>query len=124
MSTDEAQIRALMDRWRELTRAGDVDGVLALMTDDAVFLTCGNAPMDKAQFASNARGMSGRVRIDATQQVREILVSGELAYAWSHIEVTMSFDDGRRTERSGHVSTVFRKVAGQWRLWRDANLVA
>ena len=124
MSNDEAQIRRVIDRWRQLTQAGDVDGVLDLMTDDAVFLTCGNAPMSKAQFAEAARGMGGHVRVEPTQEVREIRVSGELAYAWSHIAVTMTSSDGRRTERAGHVLTVFRKEAGRWRLCRDANLMS
>jgi uncharacterized protein (TIGR02246 family) len=123
MPNDEAQIRQVIDRWRQLTQAGDVDGVLDLMTDDAVFLTCGNAPMSKAQFAESSRGMAGRARIEPTQEIREIRVSGELACAWSHIAVAITSGDGRRTERSGHVLTVFRKEAGRWRLCRDANLV-
>ena len=124
MSQDEADIRNVIDRWRRLTQAGDVDGVLDLMTDDAVFLTCGNAPMSKAQFAASSRDMAGRVRIEPAQEIREIRVSGELACVWSHVAVVMSFDDGRRNERAGHVLTVFRKEQGRWRLCRDANLMA
>jgi len=122
MANDEAAIREVIERWRQLTQAGDVDGVLQLMTDDAVFLTCGNAPMNKAQFAQNARGMQG-ARIEPTQDIREVRVSGELAYVWSHIAVAMHFDDGRRTERAGEVLTVFRKTGGRWQLCRDANFL-
>ena len=44
MNHDEQQIRKLMDEWRRRTLEGDIEGVLALMTDDAVFLTPGNPP--------------------------------------------------------------------------------
>jgi ketosteroid isomerase-like protein len=36
-----------------------------------------------------------------------------------------STETGDRTERSGHVLTVFRKTpSGEWLLARDANLIA
>jgi uncharacterized protein (TIGR02246 family) len=125
MATDEQQIRHLMDEWRRRTAQGDLEGVLALMTDDAVFLTCGNPPMIKKDFAAGFSGFAGRVQIEATQEVKEIHSSGDLAYAWSHISVAMtSTETGSRTERAGHVLTVFRKSpAGTWLLARDANLM-
>jgi len=121
--TDEAEIRQLIDHWRELTVAGDVDGVLELMTDDAVFLTCGNAPMDKARFAQATREAVGRMRVEPTQEIREVHVSGDLAYVWSHIAVTMTGPDGRSSKRAGQVLTVFRREGARWRLCRDANLL-
>lgn len=126
LETDEQQIRSLMDEWRERTAAGDVDGVLALMTDDATFLTAGNPPMTKADFAAGFRSFAGKVEIEATQDVKDLRVSGDLAYAWSHLSVAMtSTVTGVRTERVGHVLTVFRKsAAGEWLLARDANLMA
>jgi hypothetical protein len=45
MEPDEEQIRRLMEDWRQRTEEGDLEGVLILMTDDGVFLTCGNPPM-------------------------------------------------------------------------------
>ena len=56
MNTDEAEIRTLVATWMEATRAGDMDTVLGLMTDDVVFLTTGQAPMDKSQFAAALPG--------------------------------------------------------------------
>jgi len=37
MQTDEQQIRALVATWMAATRSGDVETVLGLMTEDAVF---------------------------------------------------------------------------------------
>ncbi len=126
METDEQRIRSLMDEWRRRTLEGDIEGVLALMTDDAVFLTPGNPPMTKSDFAAASRGFAGKFQVESTQAVQDFHASGDLAYAWSHIRVVMtSAETGARTERAGHVLTVFRKSSsGEWRLARDANLMA
>jgi uncharacterized protein (TIGR02246 family) len=125
MKSDEQQIRDLMAEWSRRAAAGDVEGVLALMTDDAVFLTAGNPPMTKADFAAGFRSFAGKVKIEAKQDVKDLQVSGDLAYAWSHLSVVMTnAETGSRTERVGHVLTVYRKSAtGEWLLARDANLM-
>jgi uncharacterized protein (TIGR02246 family) len=126
MPSDKQQIRQLMDTWRERTATGDLDAVLALMTDDAIFLTPGNPPMSKTDFADGFRKLAGRVRIEATQEVKDLHTSGDIAYAWSYLRVAMtSLETGAMNERAGYVLTVFRKSAGgTWRLARDANLIA
>jgi uncharacterized protein (TIGR02246 family) len=125
METDEQQIRELMAEWSRRTAAGDVEGVLALMTDDAVFLTPGNPPMTRTDFAAGFRSFAGKVEIEATQDVKDLQVSGDLAYSWSHLSVAMTnLETGGKTERIGHVLTVFRKSpSGGWLLARDANLM-
>lgn len=125
MQSDEGQIRRLMDDWRRHTADGNVDAVLALMTDDALFLTAGNAPMSKQDFAAAARSFSGKMRFEATQEVKEICVSGNLAYAHTYVAVAITSNAaGGRTERAGHILTVFRKSpSGRWLLARDANLM-
>jgi uncharacterized protein (TIGR02246 family) len=44
MSEDERAIRDLVAAWMAASRAGDTAAVLALMTDDVVFLTPGRSP--------------------------------------------------------------------------------
>ncbi len=63
--------------------------------------------------------------METEQEIKDIQVSGDLAYTWSHISVAMtSPETGVRTERAGHVLTVFRKSpSGAWLLARDANLM-
>jgi uncharacterized protein (TIGR02246 family) len=125
MSDDRQAILDLMQTWREATARGDLDTILGLMTDDAVFLTPGNDPMSRERFAEIFRGFDDGLRIDAQQEVRDVVVSVDLAYAWTHLVVTMTAADGGRNTRSGHVLTVFRRGAeGRWRLARDANLLA
>jgi uncharacterized protein (TIGR02246 family) len=125
MNDDERQIRKLMDEWRRRTLEGDLEGVLALMTGDAVFLTPGNPPMTRSDFADASRGFTGKFQVESTQEIQDLHASGDLAYAWSHIKVVMtSAETGARTERAGHVLSVFRKTPSGWLLARDANLMA
>ena len=125
MSVDEQQIHRLMEEWRRCTVAGDIDGLLAMTADHAVFLTPGNAPITKDDFAASFRKMVAKTRIEPRQQVKDLGISGDLAYAWSHMTVTFTPKaGGARTERSGHVLTVFRKnPAGSWQLARAAKLI-
>src|SRR5437763_492691 len=51
MSDDERAIRELIQSWLTATTAGDIDRVLALVSDDAVFLTPGKeGSVTKADF--------------------------------------------------------------------------
>jgi uncharacterized protein (TIGR02246 family) len=125
-TTDEEQIRRLMDDWRRLTAEGNVDGLLALTTDDVVFLTPGNPPITKQDFAEGFRKVSAKARIESTQDVKDIRASGDIAYAWSHLSIVLTPKEaGDRTESSGYALSVFRRSASaRWLLARDANLVS
>ena len=115
-----------MADWRRLTAEGDLNGLLSLLSDDVVFLTPGNPPITKNDFAKGFREVSAKARIEARQDVKEIRVSGDMAAAWSQLTVVLTPNNGGTTsEASGYVLTVFhRSPAGTWLLARDANLVA
>ena len=115
---DERQIRALMERWLSATNAGDLQTIMSLMADDIVFLTPGQPPMNKEGFTASFRSFAGKVKFEAKQDVREVRVSTDLAYCWSHLTLTM---DGKT--RSGNILSIFRKADGKWVLSRDANFV-
>ncbi|HEY8130519.1 MAG TPA: SgcJ/EcaC family oxidoreductase [Thermoanaerobaculia bacterium] len=125
MNSDEQQIRQLIDKWGRATAAGDLQTVLHLMADDAIFLTPGQPPMNKQAFAAAFKGFSGRARVESKPDVKEVYAVGDLAYCWSHISVVMtSLDTGERKERAGYALTVFRKSPnGSWVISRDANLL-
>jgi uncharacterized protein (TIGR02246 family) len=127
VNIDVAQeIRNAMDEWRRLTAGEDLDGLLALTTPDVVFLTPGNPPIGRKEFAEGFRQVSAKARIESTQVLRDIRASGDLAYAWSEVSVVLTPKDGtgQKWENSGHVLTVFhRSTAGKWLLARDANLM-
>ena len=58
MGDDEQQIRQLVADWMRFSQAGEVDKVLSLMTDDAVFLVTGQPVMRKADFAKAAQAQA------------------------------------------------------------------
>jgi uncharacterized protein (TIGR02246 family) len=127
MSDDEFQIRTLVSTWHSASQSGDTEAVLALMTEDVVFLTPGNEPMTKQDFASLSRSAPGapRPRIESSQDIREIQISGDMAFLVSALRVTVFPGNGdARVERNGHTLTIFKKAGGKWLLARDANLLS
>ncbi len=51
MPSDEDEIRALVARWMEASKAGDVQAVLDMVTEDVVFLLPDRDPMRREEFA-------------------------------------------------------------------------
>jgi uncharacterized protein (TIGR02246 family) len=126
MTTDEQQIRQIVTDWMNATKSGDVDKILSLMTDDVVFLVPGKPPMHKAEFAKQGRAQAGKggPEVDGKSEIQEVKVAGDWAFMWSRLEVVMTPPGGKPMTRAGHTLTVFQKQNGQWRLARDANLLA
>jgi uncharacterized protein (TIGR02246 family) len=127
MPSDEDQIRQLVATWLRATKAGDVETVLNLMTEDVVFLIPGRAPMRKDEFAAVSRAQAGgsAPQIEGASEIQEIQVAGDWAFIWTKLSVTITPPaGGEPIERAGHTLTVLKKTNGQWRLARDANLLA
>jgi uncharacterized protein (TIGR02246 family) len=127
MQSDEEQIRQLVKTWMIASRAGDVDTILSLMTEDVVFLVPGRPPMRKPEFAAALRAQSIQTapKIDGTSEIQEIKVVGDWAFMWTKLRVVATPPDGSpAVERTGHTLTVLKKEKARWVLARDANLLA
>ena len=126
MSSDEQQIRELVSTWMSATRIGDMATVLSLMTDDVVFLVAGQEPFGKEQFAAAMKPQaSGSMPlIDGRSEIQEVRISGDHAYLWSKLTVSVTPPNGTTVHRAGHTLSVLRKTAGRWQLARDANLLS
>ena len=127
MQTDEQEIRELVASWLAATKAGDVDKILGLMTEDVVFLVPGRPPMRKAEFAAASRAQAGATApvIDGLSEIQEIQVSGDWAFMWSRLTLSITPPGAAAAmERAGHTLTVLRRQDGRWLLARDANLLA
>jgi uncharacterized protein (TIGR02246 family) len=124
MSEDERAIRNLIATWMTATQAGDVERVLSLMADDIVFMVPGQPPFGKAEFAATSRGMKD-VRMEGKSKVEELVVTGDWAWARTHITLTVTPPSGLAMRRSGYTLSIFRKKSGDdaWVLARDANLL-
>jgi uncharacterized protein (TIGR02246 family) len=126
IADDERSIRELVQTWMTATKAGDLQTVLSLMTDDVVFMTPGNEPFGKEMFAATAKKMEAAFLVlEGTSDIREIQVLGDWAYLRNYIEITMTMSDSPTpTHRSGYTLTILRKESdGRWRIARDANLL-
>lgn len=124
MVNDEQQIRDLVATWMSATRAGDIDTVLSLMTDDVVFLVAGQPPFGKQEFARALSVPPGALvpQIDGRSEIEEIRVIGD--WAFMRTRLTVEVTSGSRTmKRAGHTLSVLRKSGGKWQLARDANLL-
>ena len=127
MRNDESEIRRLVSTWLEATKVGDVDTVLSLMTDDAVFLVPGRPPMRKSDFAAAARAQARHEapRFEGESDIQEIRVIGDWAFMWTKLTVVATPPGGGASmTRSGHTLSVLEKRDGKWRLARDANLLS
>jgi uncharacterized protein (TIGR02246 family) len=123
MNEDERKIRELIASWNELTRKGEVERVLELMSDDVVFTVVGRPPFGKQEFAEASRQMRG-LKIDARSEVLEVTVRSEAAWSRVQLRVAMTQPDGRVVHREGYVMSIYAKQpSGQWLLVRDANLL-
>ncbi|MDZ4289348.1 MAG: SgcJ/EcaC family oxidoreductase [Prosthecobacter sp.] len=127
MSDDTEEIYRLIDSWTVAARKGDLATILDLMSEEVVFLQPGQKAMcGREAFAKNFQASIERFRIDTKSDIKDIEVSGTLAYCWNHLSVSMTPHNGEpRISRAGNVLSVLRKEAdGRWRIFRDANLLA
>jgi uncharacterized protein (TIGR02246 family) len=124
--TDEQQIRALVDTWAEAAQKGDLAALLNLVTDDVVFLTPGNIPMRREDFISAFKSVNSTISFEARSNIQEITVTDDLAVCWNLLEIRITPSSGGTTvKRAGNTLTVLRRgTDGQWRIWRDANMLA
>jgi uncharacterized protein (TIGR02246 family) len=123
MSPDERAIRDLVDTWMKASQAGDSATVLSLMADDVVFMVPGHEPFGKEAFANASEGMKD-LKMEGTNEIRELKVLGDWAYIRNHIAITMTPSGGVPVKRAGWTLTILRKEPdGRWVLARDANLL-
>ena len=124
MTKDDRAIRDLVETWMTASKAGDLDTVMGLMADDAIFMVPGQAPFGKEAFAAASEGMKD-VRMDGRSDIRELRVLGDWAYLRNYLEVTVTPPNGGKpVRRSGYTLTILRKQSdGRWLLARDANLM-
>lgn len=125
--TDEQEIRQLVSTWMSASKAGDVDTVLSLMSDDVVFLVPGRPVMRKAEFAETFKAQAGAAapKFDGTSEIQEIKILSDWAFMWTKLTVVVTPPGGAAPmTRAGHTLSILQKQKGKWVLARDANLLA
>jgi uncharacterized protein (TIGR02246 family) len=123
MSDDERAIRDLIRTWFAASKAGDVNTVLSLMSDDMIFMVPGRA-FGKPEFKAASEGMKG-MNFEAVSEILEVQVTGKYAWCRTHLTVTMTPPNGNTVRRSGNTLSILRKEPnGKWVMIRDANMLA
>ena len=126
-SRDETAIRTVLETWHRATGDADVATVLTLMDENAVFLAPERPPLrGRVAFSQGLTEILKTHRINSSADVREVMVSGDMAYCWANLTVTIIPADGTSpTVRKGPTLSIFNKQAdGSWVLVRDANMLA
>jgi uncharacterized protein (TIGR02246 family) len=123
---DAQAIRDLIEAWMQATAAGNVDAVLDLMTEDAVFLRAGQPPLKgREAFAEATRAALRQGKIKGRSAPQDIQVFGDFAYCWSQLDVSYIPVEGSTQKREGPVLSLFRRNPdGRWVLFRDANMLS
>jgi uncharacterized protein (TIGR02246 family) len=123
MSPDERAIRHLIATWMAASKAGDLETVQGLMSEDVVFMVSGRA-FGKAEFATGFKAMKG-MDFDARSEILEIEICKNTAWCRTKLNVAMTPPGGAPKRRSGYTLSVLRKTPeGKWLMVRDANLLA
>ena len=105
------------------TEEGNLETVLSLIAEDAVFLLPDQPPMrGREAFAATLRSALGQVRIEGKPDIQEIHVAGDYAFCWNQLSLTATpLQGGPAQRRAGLTLSVFRKERdGRWILVRDA----
>ena len=128
MGPDERAIRAAHLSWIDAVNAGDLPRLRALMADDCVFLSPGQAPAGRDGFAAVFSSAHKQFRIHCNSELEEVVVVGEVAWTRSRdsLSVVPRADTGSETTRlAGHRLTIWRKKPdGRWLLARDAHTLS
>jgi uncharacterized protein (TIGR02246 family) len=123
MNDDEQAIRDLVTKWMAASKAGDLETVRGLMSDDVVFMVPGKEPFGKEAFTSRSKGMEG-VEIDGSSDIQEIQMLGDWAWMRNKLRVKITPPGGKTIVHSGYVLTILRRNPdGNWVIARDANLL-
>ena len=125
MQDDERAIRRLVESWLAASKAGDIQKVRNLMSDDVVFLMPGQEPVrGKSAFESGQDAMQ-HFDIQTDSVIEEIKVFGGWAYLWTTLTVVVQPKaGGAAIKRAGNTLSILRKHQGRWVFHRDANLLS
>ena len=124
MNNDEQAIRTWLDDWLRASAKGDSETMLAMLTDDVVFLVLGQPPFGKKEFKAAWDGPMKGAQIECKAELEECIVSGNMACTRTRLAVVITTPDGMVSRASGYTLSFFRKqLDSLWLLARDANLL-
>ena len=118
------EIRDIVATWARASEIGDIEAIKSLMDEDILFLTHGNEPFGRDVFIQHFNNNVKQMNLNVRADVREVEVRDDLAFARVWLEIRITPSNGDPVTRTGYTLSVYRRrPGGQWKLWRDANLI-
>jgi ketosteroid isomerase-like protein len=118
-TSDEAEIRKLLDAWAVAFRARDVDGVMA-MYDSGVLAFDFVAPLEyvgadayRKDYADFFAAFDGPLEVEYRDL--RVAVGGDVAFATGLERIAGTTKGGQRIDFWGRFTCGFRKINGRWR---------
>lgn len=124
MTSDTEAIHELVSLFACRLLARDIDGLMALMTDDVVFMpTSGGGPVEPAYVGAPAvrrllEHLVDAMDIGITPTVAEVEVLGDVAWARDTYVETTHVHDGPTLDITGAEMMILRRVDDSWRFAR------
>jgi uncharacterized protein (TIGR02246 family) len=126
MGSDERAIRELHASWIDAVNAGDLARLLAMMADDVVFMSPGQAPVGRDGFPTGFTAAHQQARIRCVSDIDEVVIAGDLAYTRCRDSLSLvARAGGGSMQLAGERVTIYRQQPdGRWLLARDAHTLS
>src|SRR5438552_16018054 len=108
MRNDEEAIRTWLNDWLRASAKGDSETMLAMLTDDMVFLVPGQPPVGKKEFKAACDGPMKGARIESKPDLEECTVSGNTACTRTRLPAAITTLDGKAPRVSAYTRSDFR----------------
>lgn len=118
---DAEQIETVKAAWIAALKAGDVDLLMSLVTDDVVAMhPSGKTTQGKQEMADDFQRFFAKFRIDQTAICEECIVAGEWAFERSRVNTKLEpIAGGQASEVDSKVVVILRRTAdGNWKVAR------
>ncbi len=121
-ANDRAAIASVLQEHVDAINAGEVDALLAGMTDDVVYMPPDQSLLrGKERLREWAVPIYGQFDTHISMRAEETVVAGDWAWEWGHLSGSMRpIDGGQATQIEGKYFYVYQRQAdGSWKIARD-----
>ena len=118
---ENEEIEKVKAAWLSALRAGDVDRLLALVTDDVVAMhPSGKSTQGKQELGDDFRQFFVKFRVDQAVTCEETIVAGEWAFDRSRVSTKLSpVSGGEPSQINSRVVVILRRDPdGSWKVAR------
>lgn len=125
-SRNRPSLVAAGETWRGLYEAGDWEAVRALYADDAVLMTQWQEKIEGADnivaFLQRLTNMGAKVGFRFEPE--EARVDNDLGFVTARYRMDIAFPGSDPAVVTGRSLLIYKRIGGEWRLWRDMDNLA